>query len=109
MTILLQHCTACGTRQYPERDLCRACLADTLGYAEDSGRGRLAAETTLHHTLDPAMAPELPMRIGMIALDAGVRVIAILGADLAAGDAVVLRTESLGGQSIFIADKEQAP
>lgn len=102
MTILLQTCTACGARQYPERDLCRVCLSDTLSPAEDGGRGRLVADATLHRSLDPGFASTLPRRIGAVALDAGVRVIAFLGDGVAPGDRVGLRAD--GG--VFIAEKE---
>lgn len=102
MTILLQTCTACGARQYPERDLCRACLGDTLAFAEDSGEGRLVAEAMLHRSLDSAFTPALPRRIGTVALDAGVRVIAFLGAGVAPGDRIKLHAEG----AIFTAEKE---
>jgi uncharacterized OB-fold protein len=107
MTIRLQTCAVCGARQYPERDLCRVCLADVLQYEEDDGRGRLLAEATLHRSLDPAFASELPLRIGAVALDAGVRVIALIEADARAGDAVVLRTTTRLNHTLFVAEKEQ--
>lgn len=107
MTIRLQLCAACGARQYPERDLCRACLADALQFEDDEGRGRLLAEATLRHTLDPAVAPELPLRIGVVALDGGVRLIAFLAPGVAPGEAVVLRTALRQERPIFIAEKEQ--
>ena len=78
MTIALQKCTACHTWQYPVRDLCRACLADSLVLADHSGNGRVLAETALHRSLDPSIAADLPLRIALVALDAGVRVIAFL-------------------------------
>jgi uncharacterized OB-fold protein len=107
MTIRLQTCADCGARQYPERDLCRVCLADALHYEDDEGRGRLLAETRLHRSLDPAFAAELPLRIGVVALQAGVRVIALIGGDTRAGDAVVLRTTRRADQPLFIAEKER--
>lgn len=107
MTILLQTCTTCGAHHYPERDLCRVCLTDTLAPAEHSGRGRLLAAAMLHRTLDPAIAGQLPIRIGSIALDGGVRVIAFLDAGVAAGDGVVLRAGRDAAQhQIFTAHKE---
>lgn len=107
MTIRLQTCAGCGARQYPERDLCRVCLADELRLVDDHGRGRLVAETTLHRSLDPAFASELPLRIGTVALEAGVRLIAFLAPGAAPGDTVVLRAARRGEQTIFIAEKEQ--
>lgn len=102
MTIMFQTCTACGARQYPERDLCRVCLGDTLALAEDGGRGRLVAEAVLHRSLDPACIPALPIRIGTVALDAGVRVIAFLDDDVGAGNRVKLRTDG----ATFTAEKD---
>lgn len=106
MTIRLQTCTACGAHQYPARDLCRTCLRDELIWAEDSGRGRLLAATTLHRSLDPAAA--LPLRIGAVALDAGVRVIAFLG-PVQPGDRVVLHAATDAEQNqIFTAEKDSS-
>ena len=107
MTIRLQTCTACGAHQYPARDLCRTCLRDELIWAEDSGRGRLLAATTLHRSLDPAAA--LPLRIGAVALDAGVRVIAFLGRGVQPGDRVVLHAAADAEQhQVFTAEKDPA-
>ena len=104
MKIRLQTCAACGARQYPARDLCRTCLRDELVWTEDSGRGQLVAATTLHRSLDPAIA--LPLRIGTVALDAGVRVIAFLGGTQP-GDRVVLRAVAdAEQQQIFTAEKD---
>jgi uncharacterized OB-fold protein len=107
MTIRLQRCGACGARQYPERDLCRVCLADALRVEDHEGRGRLVAEATLRHTLDPAVASELPLRIGTVALDEGVRLIVFLAPGVAPGETIVLRTAMRGERPIFIAEKEQ--
>lgn len=107
MTIRLQTCAACGARQYPERDLCRTCLSDELIWAEDSGRGRLLAVTTLHRSLDPATT--LPVRIGAVALDAGVRVIALLGRGVQPGNHVLLHAVPDAAQcQILTAEKDPA-
>ena len=106
MTILLQTCGACGAHQYPARDLCRACLRDKLAWREDSGRGRLLAATTLHRSLDPAIT--LPLRIGTVALDAGVRVIAFLGRDIQPGDRIVLHAAGTEQHPVFTAEKDPA-
>lgn len=105
MTIRLQICAACGARQYPPRDLCRTCLRDELVWTEDSGRGRLLAVSTLHRSLDPAAA--LPLRIGAVVLDAGVRVIAFLGHGVQPGDRVVLHAAADTEQNqIFTAERD---
>lgn len=107
MTIRLQTCAACGTRQYPARDLCRTCLRDELIWAEDGGRGRLLAATTLHRSLDPAAT--LPLRIGTVALDTGVRVIAYLGHGVQPGDRIVLHAAADAEQNqIFTAERDSS-
>jgi len=107
MTIRLQTCTACGAHQYPARDLCRTCLRDELIWADDSGRGRLLAATTLHRSLDPATA--LPLGIGAVALDAGVRVIAFLGHGVQPGDRVVLHAAADTEENqIFTAERDSS-
>lgn len=104
MTIRLQTCAACGACQYPPRDVCRTCLRDELVWTEDSGRGQLVAAATLHRSLDPAAA--LPLRIGTVALDAGVRVIAFLG-HAQPGDRIVLHAAADAEQrQIFTAERE---
>jgi len=104
MTIRLQICTACGAHQYPERDLCRTCLRDELMWAEDSGRGRLLAATTLLRSLDPATT--LPLRIGAVALDAGVRVIAFIGRGVRPGDRIILHAADAEQRQVFTAEKD---
>jgi uncharacterized OB-fold protein len=105
MTIRLQTCAACGACQYPARDLCRTCLRDELIWTEDSGRGRLLAATTLHRSLDPTAA--LPLRIGAVALDAGVRVIAFLGRGVQPRQSVVLHAAADAEQrQIFTAERD---
>ncbi|WP_339705175.1 OB-fold domain-containing protein [uncultured Sphingosinicella sp.] len=107
MTIHLQTCTACGAHQYPERDLCRTCLHDTLVRIENDGQGRLLAATTLHRSLEPDTA--LPLRIGTVALDADVRVIAFLGDGVQPGDRVALKAAADAAQhQVFTAEKDPA-
>lgn len=107
MTISLQRCTACGAYQYPERDLCRTCLRDELVRSENDGRGRLLAATTLHRSLEPDTA--LPLQIGAVALDAGVRVITFLDRGIRTGDRIVLRAGADAAQrQIFTAEKDSA-
>ncbi len=107
MSIRLQTCAACGKHQYPARDLCRTCLRDELVRTENDGQGRLIAATTLHRSLEPDTA--LPLRIGAVALDAGVRVIAFLGRGVQPGDRVVLHATADAEQhQVFTAEKDPA-
>ncbi len=70
--LALQYCVPCGATQYPPRELCHVCLSAELDWAvaEDAG-GEVLAATILHHSHEPAMRPRLPLRIGLVRLDAG--------------------------------------
>ncbi len=106
MTIRLQTCKACGAYQYPDRDVCRACLHDGLEFSETDGRGLLRGATTLHRSLDPEVSETLPLRIGSVALDVGVRVIAFVG-NAEPGERVVLHAATDTRQrTIFTAEKD---
>lgn len=88
MTIVLQRCTACGTHQYPLRDICRHCLSDAIAVVENSGTGRLLASSVVHRSLDDGVA--LPLRIGTVLLDAGPHLICFVADDVAADGRVLL-------------------
>ena len=70
--LALQHCTACGTVQYPPRELCVACLTDELEWRiSDAVDGEVLAGTELHHSHDPTFRDRLPLHIGLVRLDVG--------------------------------------
>ena len=94
MSISLQGCAQCGARQYPPRDLCRVCLADALAPVEETGEGRLVVSAIVHRSLEPDFAGDLPLRIGTVHLDCGLRIIAFVDAGLADGAPVRLRQEA---------------
>jgi uncharacterized protein len=73
----MQRCTACGKAQYPPRELCSACLADAFEWHE-ADAGEVLAVTTLHHSHEPAFRPQLPLRIGLVRLEAGPTVVCFL-------------------------------
>ena len=74
----LQVCQSCNTVQYPPREACHRCLSVDLQWRLQSGAGELISATTLHHSFDPYYQQRLPLRIGLIRLDAGPIVIAHL-------------------------------
>jgi uncharacterized OB-fold protein len=70
--LALQHCAACDATQYPPRDLCTVCLSADLDWkVTDHAEGAVLAVTPIHHTNEPSFQPDIPLRIGLIALDAG--------------------------------------
>jgi uncharacterized OB-fold protein len=87
--LALQRCTACATMQYPPRELCVACLADTLEWrVSDDALGEVLANTVLHHSHEPAFGAMLPMRVGLVRLDAGPTAVCFLAEDCSAGTRV---------------------
>jgi uncharacterized OB-fold protein/NAD(P)-dependent dehydrogenase (short-subunit alcohol dehydrogenase family) len=100
----LQGCAECGAVQYPPRDACRACLSTDLTWREVPNGGRVVAQTRIHASPDPYFREHLPWRIGTVALDAGVPVIAHLHAAVSRGDRVrmALRLDR-AGQGVLIA------
>ena len=78
--LALQRCTVCGTVPDPPRELCGACLADTLEWrVTDDESGEVLAITALHHSHEPAFAAMLPLCVGLVRLDAGPTAVCFLG------------------------------
>ena len=86
----LQTCGACGTVQYPPRQICGKCLSDDLPWMDVASGGSLLAETTLHHSNDLFFRDRLPWRLGMVAMDAGPSVVAHVAEDCRRGERVRL-------------------
>jgi uncharacterized OB-fold protein len=87
--LALQRCTACRNIQYPPRELCGVCLADTLEWrVTDDEPGEVLASTVLHHSHEPAFNGKLPIHVGLIRLDAGPTAIGFLTEACSAGTRV---------------------
>jgi uncharacterized OB-fold protein len=101
----LQHCSACGAAQYPPRELCAMCLSDTLQWhASAAEHGELLASTVLQHSHEPAFRERLPLRVGLIRLDAGVTAVCFLGEGCSAGMRVrVTASNDAAGRAILTA------
>jgi uncharacterized OB-fold protein len=84
-------CEACGTVQYPVREVCMRCLSDRLRRQSLKMGGVILASTVLHRSMDTRFAPHLPLAIGSVKLDAGPVAIAVLDAELASGARVQVR------------------
>jgi uncharacterized OB-fold protein len=77
--LVLPCCRDCGTVQYPLRELCRNCLADSLEWVPVSGDGILLSWTDVHASLEPFFAAHTPWPVGRAKLACGPVVIAHLG------------------------------
>jgi uncharacterized OB-fold protein len=85
----LQRCSSCGCMQYPPRELCGVCLADTLEWrVSDAERGEVLAHTVLHHSHEPSSGAMLPVRVALVRFDAGPTAACFLAEDCSAGMAV---------------------
>ena len=104
MTISVQACTACGTVQYPQRDVCRACLSSALEQRDDSGAGSLLAVATVHRSLEQAFGPTLPAVIGKALLDCGIHVVCFIENGTAVGARITLSAgTNIAGEPIWLA------
>lgn len=89
--LALQRCTSCGCVQYPPRELCCACLGDTLEWrVTDAEPGEVLAHTVLHHSHEPSFGAMLPMRVALVRLDAGPTAVCFLAEDCSAGMHVIV-------------------
>jgi len=93
--LALQRCAACGAVQYPPRELCWCCLADSLEWRLSDGEpGKVLATTTLHHSHHSRFRSRLPLRVGLVRLDAGPTAVCFLTEGCVAGTRVTVRAEN---------------
>lgn len=88
--IKLQVCSDCQNVHYPERDICTSCWSENLLWSEVSAHGTITSVTDLHISAKPQWKDKLPLRLGLVALDAGVNILAFLDSDLCINDKIVL-------------------
>jgi uncharacterized OB-fold protein len=103
-TLQLQHCTTCGHTQYPSRQLCSTCLADTLEQTAAPATGTVLAITELHHTHEPSFHKQRPITVALVHLDAGPTAVCFITASCAAGDRVhVTAATDAAGRAVLTA------
>jgi uncharacterized OB-fold protein len=101
----LQRCTQCGSVQYPPREACHRCLSVDLQWTLQPGTGQLIAETRLFHSHEPYFRQYLPLRVGLVRLDAGPSLVTHVQQSVPAAPAAVQITARLdkAGQAALIA------
>jgi uncharacterized OB-fold protein len=67
----LQHCSNCEHINYPVRELCGNCLADSLVWQSVDGGATVQSVTALHYPLETNFSGQLPWRIASVKLDVG--------------------------------------
>jgi len=75
-TLLIQHCTSCGTLRHPPLPACGVCGSLEWDSVESSGRGTLYSFVVVHYPQVPSF--EYPLPIGLIELEEGTRLVANL-------------------------------
>lgn len=102
--LTLQQCGACGSVQWPPREICHACLSDALEWRVVEPSGVILSETILHTSLDEFFRNRLPWRVGTVRLDAGPVAYAHLHARVGASDAARIEAhEDHQGRGVLIA------
>ncbi len=100
--LALQSCTACGTGQYPPRELCRVCLSDQMAWTlEDVVPGQLLALTPVQHSFVPETP--LPQRIGLVRLAMGETAVCFLDAAVEPGAVAVRAQLDVAGRAVLMA------
>jgi uncharacterized OB-fold protein len=103
--LALQRCIKCGTAQYPPRELCSSCLADQLEWrTTDAEGGEVLASAVLHHSHEAAFMGDLPLRVGLVQLDAGPIIVCFLAAGCDAGNRVrITARNDAAGRTVLTA------
>jgi uncharacterized OB-fold protein len=103
--LALQRCTKCGSVQYPPRELCSSCLADQLEWrTTDAEGGEVLASAALHHSHEAAFRGDLPLRVGLVRLDAGPTFVCFLAAGCDAGTRVgITARNDASGRTVLTA------
>ena len=101
----LQQCAECAAIQYPPREACHRCLSVDLHWTLQSGTGQLIAETRLFHSHEPYFRPYLPLRLGLVRLDAGPTLVTYVHRSVPAAPVAVQISARLdkGGKAALIA------
>lgn len=107
--MVLQRCRACGAFQYPPREVCHRCLAESLRWTAVDGGGQLLSATALHHSHDLFFRERLPWRLGLVQLDVGVAMMVHLHGDVPPPPARVRVRARLdrAGRAVLVALPEQ--
>lgn len=92
--IKLQVCDNCQAVHYPVRDICPSCWQESLAWQSVSPEGRVSSFTELHVSDKAEWADKLPLRLGLVKLDAGPNILAFMSANATINAPVTLVFES---------------
>ncbi len=72
--LVVQHCTACGTLQYPPLAACQDCNSTELDWQETSGRGHILEFVVVQDSHLPHRAADQPFNLALVTLDEDPRI-----------------------------------
>lgn len=84
--LLLQRCGSCGNHQLYPRPFCTRCENDDVSWTRAAGTGTVYSLTTVHLAVSNALTP--PYDVGLVDLDEGPRLLAVLEGGCGIGDTV---------------------
>ena len=99
-TIVYQHCTACGIRQYFRRSFCAACGAPNPESKRASGEGTVYATSLVCRAATPETRAHVPYNILLVDAAEGFRMMAHGENGLVIGDKVVARYRQFAGRLV---------
>jgi len=79
--LVVQACSACGTRHFPPGPSCSNCLSPDLEWKTCSGHGTLQSWIDFHHGYWAGFREALPYRVCLVRLDEGPLLISNLPMD----------------------------
>ena len=106
--ILIERCGACAALWSLPRGRCPRCGSDRVAPHEAGGRATLWAATLVHRTPDPAFAPLVPFRAGLVTLEEGPRLVAHLSADAPIGARLRGAMEEVAGRPVPVFSPDPA-
>jgi uncharacterized OB-fold protein len=89
--LTLQCCSQCQQINYPPRELCGNCLADSLQWQRVDNTGTVQSVAQLHYSLEHEYAEHLPWTVASIKLNCGPVVLAHVQPDIISGATVKLK------------------
>lgn len=105
----LERCEDCAALSLVPRGFCAACGSTRIAPAAISGRGRIAAITTIHRAPTPEYRERVPYAIALVDLEDGVRLMGHAADGLAVGAEVVARVHSVGARDLLLFDPAEGP
>jgi uncharacterized protein len=71
--LYFQRCRQCGTKRFPPRAVCPACLSSATEWVRASGRGTVYSFTVTHQNHAPGFREALPYVLAVVELEEGPR------------------------------------